>query len=186
MKNKSLLLFVFIFLISTCRMPSDPIGEIKIIKRLETINTGGDCLDIDVDIVNGDNVLIAAANYNGFIVYDIQFDGDNISDLIKRVHIGPYDMDPDVGDNRAQEIIIAPVNNLAFILDKEDHIWLYNYNSGIDTLSDYLSKGNTACYDARSISIAIDESSNEIQIYSLIKHYSAGSCLLYTSDAADE
>ena len=99
MKIKFILFAGCLFLISTCRMPSDPIGEIKIIKRLETINTGGDCLDIDVDIVNGDNVLIAAANYNGFIVYDIQFDGDNISDLIKRVHIGPYDMDPDVGDN---------------------------------------------------------------------------------------
>ena len=175
MKNKSLLLFVFIFLISTCRMPSDPIGEIKIIKRLETINTGGDCLDIDVDIDNGDNVLVAAANYNGFIVYDIQYDGDNISDLVKRVHIGPYNMDPDVGDNRAQEVIIAPKNNLAFILDKEDHIWLFNYNEGINTNTAYLSKDDEdACYGGRGLSIAVDESITDIRSYIIVKHYSSG------------
>ena len=50
-------------------MPSDPLGEISIVKRLETINTGGNCLDIEVDIL--DSILVAAANYNGYFVYKI-------------------------------------------------------------------------------------------------------------------
>ena len=47
-------------------MPSNPLGELKVSKRLETINTGGDCLDIDVDI--SDSVLVAAANYAGYYI----------------------------------------------------------------------------------------------------------------------
>ena len=50
-------------------MPADPLGEIKIIKRLDTIDTGGNCLDLDVDIE--DSILVVAANYNGFMIYNI-------------------------------------------------------------------------------------------------------------------
>ena len=120
------------------------------------------------------NAAMAAANYNGFMVYDFQYDGDNISDIVKRVHISSHDMDSDIGDNRAQNVIIAPINNQAFILDKEDHIWLFDYNDGINALRAYLSKGDPSCYEASCLSIAIDESSNQIRIYSLIKHYSGG------------
>ena len=44
-------------------------GEIKIIKRLNTIDTGGNCLDLDVNMM--DSILVAAANYNGFFIYNI-------------------------------------------------------------------------------------------------------------------
>ena len=43
MKNNFFIYIGLIFFIITCRMPSDPLGEISIIKRLETINTGGNC-----------------------------------------------------------------------------------------------------------------------------------------------
>ena len=38
-------------------MPSSPLGEIKIIKRLDAINTGGNCLGLDVDMDIGDSIL---------------------------------------------------------------------------------------------------------------------------------
>ena len=173
MKFKFILFAGFLFLISTCRMPSDPVGEINILKRLNTINTGGDCLDLDIDL--DDSVIVAAANYNGFKLYDIQFTGNLISELIERTHITSFEMDKNIGDNRAQIVKIASLNNKAFILDKEDHIWLLDYNNSIDTVSAFLSKGSPSCYDARSISIAIRESINDIRIFSLIKHYSSGS-----------
>ena len=50
MKNKIIIIIGILFCINSCRLPSSPLGEIKIIKRLETIDTGGDCLDIDVDM----------------------------------------------------------------------------------------------------------------------------------------
>ena len=174
MKNKIIIIIGILISINSCRMPSDPLGEIKIIKQLDTINTGGNCLDLDVDM-DEDSVLVAASNYNGFMIYDIQYNGSMISKIKERIHISSYDMDSNIGDNRAQNVVIAPISNQAFILDKEDHIWLFDYNAGIDTLRAYLSKGDPLCYDARSLSIAIDESSNQIRIYSLIKHYSKGS-----------
>ena len=41
MKNKLLIIVGVLICINSCRMPEDPLGEIKIIKRLDTINTGG-------------------------------------------------------------------------------------------------------------------------------------------------
>ena len=69
MKNKFFILVGILICINSCRMPEDPLGEIKIIKRLDTIDTGGNCLDLDVNMM--DSILVAAANYNGFIIYDI-------------------------------------------------------------------------------------------------------------------
>ena len=76
MKNNFFIYLGCIFFISTCRMPSDHLGEISIVKRLETINTGGNCLDIEVDIL--DSILVAAANYNGYFVYKINYEGEII------------------------------------------------------------------------------------------------------------
>ena len=58
---------VLILFGSNCRMPSDPIGEIKILNRIDVIDTGGDCLDVGVDIEDG--VVVVAANYNGYFIY---------------------------------------------------------------------------------------------------------------------
>ena len=41
-------------------------GEIKILNRIDVIDTGGDCLDVGVDIEDG--VVVAAANYNGYFI----------------------------------------------------------------------------------------------------------------------
>ena len=50
MKNKIIIIIGILICINSCRMPSSPLGEIKIIKRLDAINTGGNCLDLDVDM----------------------------------------------------------------------------------------------------------------------------------------
>ena len=102
--------------LNSCRMPSEPLGEIKIIKQLDIINTGGNCLDLDIDM-DEDSVLVASANYNGFMVFDIQSNGSMISELKERVHIRSSEMDGNIGDNRAQNVVIAPINNQVFILD---------------------------------------------------------------------
>ena len=65
MKNIVIIVIGIVICINSCRMPADPLGEIKIIKRLDTIDTGGNCLDLDVNMI--DSILIVAANYNGFI-----------------------------------------------------------------------------------------------------------------------
>ena len=39
MKNKLLIVVGILICINSCRMPSDPLGEIKIIKRVDTIDT---------------------------------------------------------------------------------------------------------------------------------------------------
>ena len=69
MKNILVILIGIVICINSCRLPADPLGEITIITRLDTINTGGDCLDLDVDMDIEDSVLVAAANYNGYFIY---------------------------------------------------------------------------------------------------------------------
>ncbi len=46
MKHNVIILIGIVICINSCRMPADPKGNIKIIKRLEVINTGGDCLNL--------------------------------------------------------------------------------------------------------------------------------------------
>ena len=128
MKNKFLILVGVLICINSCRMPSNPLGEIKIIKRLDTIDTGGNCRDLDVD--NKDNILVAAANYNGYFVYNINYENNNTLDtLIEIVHMGPDDLDADLGDNRIESVVLTKENDIAFILDRYENIWLHKYSN---------------------------------------------------------
>ena len=124
MKNKVLIVVGVLICINSCRMPSNPLGEINIIKRLETINTEGNCLDLDVDIEGGQGLLIAAANYNGVFIYDIQSDDNGIVSEIEKepIHIEPDEMDSNIGDNRAQHVILSKTNKIAFILDEYEAV----------------------------------------------------------------
>ena len=172
MKNKILIIIGIIINIYTCRMPMDPVGELTIVKRLDTIDTGGNCLDLDLDIQ--ENVLIAAANYNGYIVYNLLFDNEIITglDLANSIHISVNEMDPAIGDNRAQSIVLSTKHNIAFILDKEDHIWLYKYDDGAVQYQfpNYLDE---KCYGGVWSSVAIDDESDNIGVYTLLKHRAA-------------
>ena len=167
---KNVLLIVIVICINSCRMPADPLGEIKIIKRLDTIDTGGNCLDLDVDII--DNILVAAANYNGYFVYKIKSEAGVISDITELIHKSADDMDPSLGDNRAQSVILSKENNISFVMDQYDHIWLYKYDDGANQY-DSPSHLEELCYGGVWLSVAIDDQLGRIGIYSLLKHNAA-------------
>jgi len=151
-------------------MPADPLGEIKIIKRLETIDTGGNCLDLDVDII--DSVLVAAANYNGYFIYKINSVEGEISDISEQKHVVGNEMDTNLGDNRAQSVILSKEHNIAFVMDQYDHIWLYKYEGGATqyNIPNYLEED---CYGSTWLSVAIDDRSDSIGVYTLLKHNAA-------------
>ena len=91
-------------------MPADPLGEIKIIKR-GSIDTIDNCRDLDVDIV--DDILVAAANYAGYFVYDINREGGIISGLTESFRKSSVEMDATLGDNRAEAVKLSTENNIA-------------------------------------------------------------------------
>ena len=151
-------------------MPSDPAGGISIVKRLKTINTGGNCLDLDVDII--DNILVAAANYNGYFMYKINLIDGIVSDISEQKHVTADAMDTNLGDNRAQSVILSKEHNIAFVMDQYDHIWLYKYEDGATQydMPNYLEED---CYGSTWLSVAIDDQNDSIGVYTLLKHNAA-------------
>ena len=170
MKHNVIILIGIMICINSCRMPADPMGNIKIIKRLEVINTRGDCLDLDVDIE--DSVLVAAANYNGYFVYKINSINGIVSNITEQKHIGADEMDTNLGDNRAQSVVLSKNHNIAFVMDQYDHIWLYKYEDGSTQYStpNYLEED---CYGSTWLSVAIDDQTDSIGVYTLLKHNAA-------------
>ena len=170
MKNILIIIIGIIICIYSCRMPEDPLGDIKIIKRLDTIDTRGDCLDLDVDIV--DSILVASANYNGYFIYEIDYTGEIISGITERMHISTNEMDVSIGDNRAQSVVLSQNHNIALVMDRYDHIWLYKYEDGAIqyNLPNYLEED---CYGGTWLSVAIDDQPERIGIYTLVKHNAA-------------
>ena len=170
MKHNVIILIGIVICINSCRMPADPMGNIKIIKRLEVINTGGDCLDLDVDIE--DSLLVAAANYNGYFVYKINSINGIVSNITEQKHIGVNEMDTNLGDNRAQSVILSKEHNIAFVMDQYDHIWLYKYEDGATQydMPNYLEED---CYGSTWLSVAIDDQNDSIGVYTLLKHNAA-------------
>ena len=151
-------------------MPSDPAGGISIVKRLETINTGGNCLDLDVDII--DNILVAVANYNGYFMYKINLIDGIVSDISEQKHVTADAMDTNLGDNRAQSVILSKEHNIAFVMDQYDHIWLYKYEDG-STQYDIPNYLEEDCYGSTWLSVAIDDQNDSIGVYTLLKHNAA-------------
>ena len=170
MKNKIIIIIGILICINSCRMPSDPVGGISIVKRLETINTGGNCLDIDVDII--DNILVAAANYNGYFMYKINLIDGIVSDISEQKHVAVDAMDTNLGDNRAQSVILSKEHNIAFVMDQYDHIWLYKYEDG-STQYDIPNYLEEDCYGSTWLSVAIDDQNDSIGVYTLLKHNAA-------------
>ena len=172
MKNKISMMCVLILLGSNCRMPSDPIGEIKILNRIDVIDTGGDCLDVGVDIEDG--VVVAAANYNGYFIYELVLENGIIQGIneSKTIHVSSSDMFASQGDNRAQTIDLSTNHDIAFIMDQYDHIWLYKYGDDVLQYTDnFLNE--SSCYSGTWLDVAIDDDSDRIGVYSLIKHNAA-------------
>ena len=133
------------------------------------IDTYGEAMDLDLT----DSRMVVAANYQGFIVYNLTRDNlGNISsvDSIYNDSI----LDDSMGDNRAQEVIVSDNHDIAFITDIFDRIWLYKLN---DESNQYVDSYLQDCYGGTWLSTAIDDQTdvNQINVFSLVKHSSSES-----------
>jgi hypothetical protein len=143
-------------------MPADPQGEIKIIKRFDSLDTGGNCLDLDANMT--DSILVVAANYNGFIIYDI-FDSNNELNPIETFH--GTDMAPDLGDDRIAKIILSEKYNFMVLFDQYDKIYLAKKDG---TPIEYMGDGEFDCAGGAWHDVIIVDKDEEIIIFSLVNH----------------
>ena len=162
MKNH-LLLFLTISLFISCRKPADPVIESNPLSYTHwgTFDVSGECLDLDIS----DTILVVAANYNGFFVFSI----DSENHALDTVYHGT-DLDPNVGDNRAERILISKEHGIVFILDKYDKIWPYKLNgtqyAGFDVGASYINFGSFDVW----VSVAIEYREDEIGLFALVLH----------------
>ena len=157
---KNVLLIVIVICINSCRMPADPLGEIKIIKRLDTIDTGGNCLDIDVS----DSILVAAANYNGFIIFNLYDSSGNFNP--KQKYHGS-DLDPNTFDNQISKVMISDSLSVIVLMDKYDKIYVNRLNGSPIF---YLGGGVNDCYGGAWTDFSLDESSSSLRLYTMVDH----------------
>ncbi|SVD46114.1 uncharacterized protein METZ01_LOCUS398968, partial [marine metagenome] len=117
MKNH-LILFLTISLFISCRKPADPVIESNPLSYTHwgTFDVSGECLDLDIS----DTILVVAANYNGFFVFSIDSENHALDTVYHEI-----DMDPTMGDNRAERIILSKNHGIVFILDRYDKIWMH-------------------------------------------------------------
>ena len=101
------LLYLFILLLSACTEPNDPITESNIVDLIFHQNTYGEALDVDLT----DNKMVVAANYQGFIVYDLERNNQQNIIAIDSI-FNDSDMASDMGDNRAQKVTISNNHNI--------------------------------------------------------------------------
>ena len=148
-------IYIVILLLASCKEPNEPITSDDIATFSMHINTYGESLDVDV--IN--NSMVAAANYQGFIVYDIE--RNDLGHIISIDSIfNDSDMDGTMGDNRAQDVVISKNHNIAFITDIYDRIWLYKLGQNSQQYVDnYLQD----CYGGAWLSLAIDDQVDNIK-----------------------
>ena len=159
------LLYLFIILLSACMQPNKPIEDSDIVDLVLYQNTYGEALDIDLTTEK----MVVAANYQGFIVYDLQRNSEQNIIGIDSI-FNDSDMASDMGDNRAQKVTISKNHNIAFITDVYDRIWLYKFE---DETNQYVDNYLSDCYGGTWLSTAIDDQDDHINVFSLVKHFSS-------------
>ena len=159
-----ILYLLSIFLLS-CIKPTDPLTEEDTATLIVHLETYGEALDVDIT----DGKMVVAANYNGFIVYDVTRDSQGNITALDSIY-NDSDMASDMGDNRAQSIVISDNFNIAFITDVYDRIWLYKLG---DEENQYIDNYLSDCYGGVWLSTAIDDQLNHINVFSLVKHISS-------------
>ena len=70
---KIFMFLIIICLFSACIEPNDPISENDIVDLVVYQDTYGEALDVDLT----DEIMIVAANYQGFIVYSLNRNSQN-------------------------------------------------------------------------------------------------------------
>ena len=102
-----LYIYIIIIFLVSCKKPNDPIATDHIASFVSYLNTYGEALDTDLTSGN----MVVAANYQGFIVYDLERNSQGHIIAIDSIY-NDSDMDPSMGDNRAQEIVISQNHNI--------------------------------------------------------------------------
>ena len=128
-------LFISIIFLAffSCTKPTEPLSNENIVFS-SYINTIGQANDVGLT----DTKMIVAANYQGYIVYDVNRDNQGNIIAIDSV-FNAIDMASDMGDNRAQDIAVSQNHELAFITDRYDRIWLYKLNETAEQYVDNYS-----------------------------------------------
>ena len=132
-------------------------------------DTHGEAMGSDIT----ESSMVVAANYQGFIVYDITRDNIGNITLVDSIY-NDFTLDDSMGDNRAQDVIISQNHDIAFITDVYDRIWLYKLDEDATQYVDYYLQD---CYGGTWLSTSIDDQSNPsvINVFSLVKHSSSES-----------
>lgn len=161
-------IFLFSFLFYACidQVESEQNDFVQLVQQIDTY---GEAMDLDIT----DNHMVVAANYQGFIVYDIT--RDNLGNIASIDSIfNDAILDDSMGDNRAQEVVISKNHNIAFITDIFDRIWLYKLD---ENSNQYVDSYLQDCYGGTWLSTTIDDQTdaNQINVFSLVKHSSSES-----------
>ena len=161
-------IFLFSFLFYACidQVESEQNDFAQLVQQIDTY---GEAMDLDIT----DNHMVVAANYQGFIVYDIT--RDNLGNIASIDSIfNDAILDDSMGDNRAQDVVISKNHNIAFITDIFDRIWLYKLD---ENSNQYVDSYLQDCYGGTWLSTTIDDqtNANQINVFSLVKHSSSES-----------
>jgi len=158
MKNNLLILLGGIFFISTCRMPSDPLGEIKIIKRWDTITTIGKCLDLDVN----DSIIVTANNFDGFTIFNLY---DSFGNFNPKQKYHGSDLDPTTSNDQISKVVISDSLAVIVLMDKKHRIYV-NRLDGSPIF--YFGVGD--CFDGLWTDFSLDEGSTSLKLFTIVEH----------------
>jgi hypothetical protein len=154
-------MIIFNILIFSCRLPSSPEG-IEIVKHIGPLNTYGECLDLDAN----DSIIVAAVNFNGFMIFDI-YDSLGYFNPNQKYH--GYNLDPSVGNDQISKIRISNSPPVIAMMDKYDKIFITRLDgSPIYYLgSDYLTN-EPECVGAVWSDFTIDPQDSYLRMFNLV------------------
>ena len=162
-------IFLIVLFFCSCIKQVDSVQN-DIVQLVTYIDTYGEAMDLDLT----DSHMVVAANYQGYIIYNVYRDNSGNISSIDSIY-NDSTLDDTMGDNRAQEVIISKNHDIAFITDIYDKIWLHKL--GVEEYEQYVDTYLQDCYGGTWLSVAIDDQSdmNQINIFSLVKHSSSES-----------
>ena len=166
MKNYISLAIPIIFYFS-CHSPSKPAVESPVGQAFLQIPTDGYAVDLDVE----GNVMAVAANYDGYYLFDVAMDEStgHATAINETNHVTGEEMNPNAGDNRAEEIHVSLSHNAAFIVDRFDKIMVHKLAG-----APYLDNNLPICVADVWLSLAYDDTQEDtLLFYPLVKHNSA-------------
>ena len=175
MFKKQITLISIILIFQFCHSPVKPITEgILDYSQVANYYTNGYVLDVDI---LGDLVVIAA-NYDGtYLLNVISDENGNIESLVLKNHLTNWEAN--IGEEKANKVLISEDRGLIFIMDMNDRIYLYKLD-GEQYSTNYLS----GCFGDNWRDFAIDDSQlDSIFIYPLIKHDSAEPAAPYDAES---